>query len=304
MPAVLQTLASSELLHTGNIDTVHASTVIGQQRGQRATNNLRAVHHTDSVTEQPITVGKDGVVDVEVLEDLDVGQRGARQDALLALGFRVQEADVLVHVEDVAVAETLNILANIDDLLQVLVLPVVEDRVVDDNAVDVRVSVGAQNGLFDVVAGDFAEGVLEAAVQESMISLGSILLGRAGACGVGYGIPSLRFRGGAGMNHTPTTPPHPKLGSHWYCETRGPIYLLFLASLLRPLRIHQCSGVIVGQEADQVRRLLEGLEPLLDLLEQAIGDVLGQHHLAGGRGGGCWGRHGDWYNFHTRELGE
>jgi len=60
------------------------------------------------------------------------------------------------------VTETLNILADIDDLLQVLVLPVVEDRVVDNNAVDVRVVVGGDDGLFDVVAGDFAEGVFEA----------------------------------------------------------------------------------------------------------------------------------------------
>jgi hypothetical protein len=164
MPAVLQTLTTGELLNTGNINTVDASTVVGQERSQWAADDLRAVHHTDSVAEQPVTVGKDSVVDVEVLEDLDVGQRGARQDALLALGLRVQEADVLVHVEDVTMAETLDILANINDLLQVLVLTVVEDRVVDDNAIDVRVGVGGDDGLFDVVAGDFSEGVLEAAV--------------------------------------------------------------------------------------------------------------------------------------------
>lgn len=164
VPAVLQTLTTSELLHTGNINTVHASTVIGQQSGQWAANNLGAVHHTDGVTEQTVTIGENGVVDVEILEDLDVGQRGARQDALLALGFGVQEADVLVHVEDVTVAETLDILTDIDNLLQVLVLTVVEDGVVDDNAVDVRVGVGRDDGLFDVVAGDFTKGILEAAV--------------------------------------------------------------------------------------------------------------------------------------------
>lgn len=166
VPAVLQTLATSELLHTGNINTVHASTVIGQEGGQWATNDLGTVHHTDGVAEQTVAVGENRVVDVEVLEDLDVGQRGARQDALLALGLGVQEADVLVHVEDVTVAETLNILADIDDLLQVLVLTVVEDGVVDDNAVNVRVGVGRDDGLFDVVAGDFTEGILEAAVDK------------------------------------------------------------------------------------------------------------------------------------------
>lgn len=82
------------------------------------------------------------------------------------------------------------------------------------------------------------------------------------------------------------------------------IYLLLLTSLLRPLRIHQRSRVIVGQEANQVWRLLESLEPLLDLLEQTIGDVLGQHHLAMGRRGRFWTRHGDWYNIAAQELGE
>jgi hypothetical protein len=83
----------------------------------------------------------------------------------LALGLRVQEADVLVHVEDVTMAETLNILADIDDLLQVLVLTVVEDRVVDDDAVDVRIGVRGNEALFDIVAGDLTQGVLEATVK-------------------------------------------------------------------------------------------------------------------------------------------
>lgn len=64
------------------------------------------------------------------------------QDALLELGLRVQEADVLVHVEDVAVAEAFDVFVHIDDLLQVLVLAVVEDGVVDYYAVDVGVGVG------------------------------------------------------------------------------------------------------------------------------------------------------------------
>ena len=58
---------------------------------------------------------------------------------------------------------------------------------------------------------------------------------------------------------------------------------LFLTSLLRPLGIHQCRGVVVGEESHQVRCLLQGLEALLDLRNQAIGDMLGEHNLAGGR---------------------
>jgi hypothetical protein len=175
MSMLLQTLATSKLLHTGDINTVNRGAIISQQGSQRAANNLRPVHNADSVTEQTVSGGQDSVVDIEVLEDLDDGQRGAGQDALLALGLRVQEADVLVHVEDVAVAETLDIFGDVDDLLQVLVLAVVEDRVVDDDAVDVVVVVGGQDGSFDVIAGDFAEGIREATSEEnvSLVGFGS-----------------------------------------------------------------------------------------------------------------------------------
>jgi hypothetical protein len=172
VPMLLQTLATSKLLHTGDINTVNRGTIISQQGGQRAADNLRPVHNTDSVAKQTISGGQDSVVDIEVLEDLDDGQRGAGQDALLALGLRVQEADVLVHVEDVAVAETLDIFGDVDDLLQVLVLAVVEDRVVDDDAVDVVVGVGGQDGSFDVIAGDFAEGIRETTREENVRLVG------------------------------------------------------------------------------------------------------------------------------------
>jgi hypothetical protein len=74
----------------------------------------------------------------------------------------------LVHVEDVAVAQTLHILGYIDDLLQVLVLAVVEDWVVYDDAVDVRVGVGGEDGFFDVVFGDVAARVAVATDIEAI----------------------------------------------------------------------------------------------------------------------------------------
>jgi len=43
------------------------------------------------------------------------------------------------------VAEAFDIFVHVDDLLQVLVLAVVEDGVVDDDAVDFRVSVGSED---------------------------------------------------------------------------------------------------------------------------------------------------------------
>lgn len=121
--------------------------------------------------EQPIPIRQDRVVDIQVLEDLDVRQRRARQDALLAFRLAVQEPDVLVHVEDVAVAEPFDVFVHVHDLLQVLVLAVVEDRVVDDYAVDIWVGVGSENGFFDGVAGDVAEGVAEATVALTLATI-------------------------------------------------------------------------------------------------------------------------------------
>lgn len=200
---LLQPLATSKFLHASDINTVNASAIIGQQRSQRTTNNLRPVHNANSVTEQTIASGKNSVVDVEVLEDLNGGQRGARQDALLALGLGVQVADVLVHVEDVAVAQTLDILGDINNLLQVLILAVVEDWVVDDDAVDFVVGVGGEDGAFNIVAGNFAEGVLEAAIEEP-VSPCTIW----GSSWLSTQFRFQRFQRRASMNHTgnPTKP--------------------------------------------------------------------------------------------------
>lgn len=59
-------------------------------------------------------------------------------------------------------------------------------------------------------------------------------------------------------------------------------YSLFLTGLLRPLSIHARGRVIVGEEPDEVRGFVQGLQALLDLREQAVRNVLGEHHLAGG----------------------
>ena len=98
---------------------------------------------------------------MQVLEDLDHGQRRARQDTLRQL-VSVQEADVLIHVEDVLMGQTLDVLFQGDDVLQVLVLAGVVDGVVDDDAVVERVGVCGQDGFFDGVLVDVVEGVGEA----------------------------------------------------------------------------------------------------------------------------------------------
>lgn len=64
--------------------------------------------------------------------------------------------------------KTFDIFRYVDDLLEVLVLTVVEDRIVNDDAVDGWVGVGGDDGFFDVVAGDMTEGVEEPTLQQQL----------------------------------------------------------------------------------------------------------------------------------------
>ena len=100
-----------------------------------------------------------------MLERLDDGERGAGQDRLLAVRGRVEEADVMVHVEEVCVAEALNVLGQGDGLLDVAILLRVggPDGVVDNDAVDGAVVVGDDDGLLEVLLVDLAEVKVEAA---------------------------------------------------------------------------------------------------------------------------------------------
>ena len=54
-------------------------------------------------------------------------------------------------------AEALDVFTDVGDLLQVLVLAVVEDGVVDDNAVDGVIGVGSQDGAFELFPVEFAQ---------------------------------------------------------------------------------------------------------------------------------------------------
>ena len=73
-----------------------------------------------------------------MLEDLDDGEGRAGEDGLLEVGGRVEEADVVVHVVEVLVAEALDVFGEGDGFLDVLVVGGVagEYGVVDDDAVD------------------------------------------------------------------------------------------------------------------------------------------------------------------------
>lgn len=145
----LDALAAREALHGVDVDAVHAGAVVCEQSGEGAADNFRTIHDGDGAAEQAVAVCEVRVVDGQVVEDLDDGERRAGQDGLLRVGGRVEEARVLVEVEDVRVPEPLDVLGRCDDVLQVLVLPRVEDGVVDDDAVDGGVSVCGDERVFD-----------------------------------------------------------------------------------------------------------------------------------------------------------
>lgn len=63
-------------------------------------------------------------------------------------------------------AKTLYILVDIHNLLQVLIVSVVKDGVVYDDAIHIRVDVGGKDCFFDIVAGDLTEGIAESTVNK------------------------------------------------------------------------------------------------------------------------------------------
>lgn len=106
-----------------------------------------------------------------MLESLDNSQRRARQDRLLSVGGRVEEADVVVHIEEVGVAEALDILGEGDRLLDVavLLLVVAPDGVVNKDAVHGIVFVGGYYGLFKAFLIDLAKVKVETAAERGKV---------------------------------------------------------------------------------------------------------------------------------------
>ena len=118
------------------------------------------------MSEQPVPIWQDGIVDPEVFQNLDDCQRCARQDALLIRQrcVWIEETDVLVEIEDVAMGQAFDVLRNGHDVAEVVVLLAVEDWVVDDYAIDACIRVCCEDGIFDVIASDPAKFEGEAAV--------------------------------------------------------------------------------------------------------------------------------------------
>ena len=67
--------------------------------------------------------------------------------------------------------ESLDVLGHVDNLLEVLVVPVVEDWVVDDDSVNGWVRVGREDCFFNAFSRDGAEGIFEATEETLALSL-------------------------------------------------------------------------------------------------------------------------------------
>lgn len=154
--SLLDPFPSGELLNSRNVHAVDTSTIIGQQRRQRPSHDFTPVDDADRVPKKPVSVRQDDVVNVQVLQDLDHSQRRAWQDTLLRTRA-IQISDVLVHVENVAMAETLDIFGDVDDLLEVLILTIVENGIVNYNAIDIRIRICGDESLFDILPIDCTE---------------------------------------------------------------------------------------------------------------------------------------------------
>lgn len=63
-------------------------------------------------------------------------------------------------------AEAFHVFGDIDNLLQVLILSIVEDRIINDDTINGCIVVTSQNCLLNVVLSDGSESILEAAARD------------------------------------------------------------------------------------------------------------------------------------------
>jgi len=165
MAWLANTAAASEELDTRDVHTVHSCAVICQQSCQRAAVDLTAIDDGDGLAEKTVSVLKNWVVDLQVLQGFDNGQRCAGENRLLCVVRRIKEANIVVHVEKMGVAEALDVLVQGDSFLDVAVLLLVvpPDGVVHKDAVHSIIIVGGYNGLFKIFLINLAEVKVEAA---------------------------------------------------------------------------------------------------------------------------------------------
>lgn len=146
-----EALAAVELLHVVDVNGVNAGPVVGQESSERPAHNLGSVDDCDGVPVQTVPIRQDGLVDLQVLEDLYEREGRARENALF-LPFVVEKPLVLIQVEQILVAQAFDVLFSIDYLLEVLILSIAEYGVVDDDSIHDWILVGANYSLLNVVS--------------------------------------------------------------------------------------------------------------------------------------------------------
>jgi hypothetical protein len=78
-----------------NINRVNLGPIICEQSSQRST-DFRAIDDYNCTTEEAVSVREGGVVNLEIFEDFDNGERSTRENRLLLVVWRIEEPDILV----------------------------------------------------------------------------------------------------------------------------------------------------------------------------------------------------------------
>lgn len=167
MANLLDTLSTGEDLNSGDINRVDGGAIVGKKTSQGTANDFGSVDDSDGLAKQSVAGSQDRVVDLEVLQNLDNRKGRARKNGLLAVLRGVQESNIVIHVVNVLMSKTLDVLGELDCLLDILVVGGVlgEDGVVDDHPIYVLILIGLHNLLFENLLVDIAKVKLEAAMS-------------------------------------------------------------------------------------------------------------------------------------------
>lgn len=149
---LLDALTTGEELHARDINRVDVRAVVGQKSGERLAVHLGTVDDGDGLSEQAVARSEEGVVDLEILEDLDDRKGCARKNGLETVVWRIQEANIVVHVFEVCVPHALHVFAEGYSFPNVLIeVRVIENRIVYHHTVHVIVLVGGFDVLLQLV---------------------------------------------------------------------------------------------------------------------------------------------------------
>lgn len=142
-----------------DVNRVDRCAIVGEEGGERSTYGFRSVDYGDGSAKETVTAWEDGVVHVQIFQNFDEGEWGTREDRLLRVvqvGLNVTL--VVIHSEEVGVTQALNVFLLTWQLLNVCVTAGLmrENRVIDNNSVNIVVLVGSEDSGFELCGADFA----------------------------------------------------------------------------------------------------------------------------------------------------